>query len=105
MEKVALSSVGPGMMLLDTSPVASEERSYATPAGRGNIVLNQSVYLAVMKNMASVTNLESASVVWVSVAVTVTTASVTQDAFMAPASSPGSVTARRDGVDSSATRI
>lgn len=44
-------------------------------------------------------------VVWVSAAVTVTTASVTQDAFMAPASSPGSVTARRDGVDSSATRV
>lgn len=44
-------------------------------------------------------------VVWVSAAVTVMTASVTQDAFMAPANSPGSVTARRDGVDSSATRV
>lgn len=43
--------------------------------------------------------------VLVSAAVTVMTASVTQDAFMAPASSPGSVTARRDGVDSSATRV
>lgn len=44
-------------------------------------------------------------VVLVSAAVTAMTASVTQDAFMAPASSPGSVTARRDGVDSSATRV
>lgn len=44
-------------------------------------------------------------VVLVSAAVTVMTASVTQDAFMAPASSPGNVTARRDGVDSSATRV
>lgn len=48
MEKVALSSVGPGMMLLDTSPVASEGRSYATLAGRGNIVLNVSgVFLTI----------------------------------------------------------
>lgn len=41
----------------------------------------------------------------VSAAVTATTASDTQDAFMAPASSPGNVTARRVGVDSSATRV
>lgn len=42
MEKAALSSVGPGMTLLDTSAVASEGRSYATPAGRGSTVLNVS---------------------------------------------------------------
>lgn len=46
-----------------------------------------------------------AGVVWVSVGVTAMTASVTQAAFMAPANSPGNVTARRDGVDSSATRV
>lgn len=45
MEKAALSSVGPGMMLLDTSRVASEGRSYATPAGRGSTVLNVSGFL------------------------------------------------------------
>lgn len=42
MEKAAQSSVGPGTMLLDTSPVASEGRLYATPAGRGSIALNVS---------------------------------------------------------------
>lgn len=46
MGKAALSSVDLGMMLLDTSPVESEERSYATPAGRGSIVLNVSVFLS-----------------------------------------------------------
>lgn len=44
-------------------------------------------------------------VVWASVDVTVMTVSVTQAASMAPASSPGSVTARRDGAGSSATRV
>ncbi len=44
-------------------------------------------------------------VVWASVGVTVTTVSVTQAASMAPANSPGNVTARRAGVGSSATRV
>lgn len=44
-------------------------------------------------------------VVWASVGVTVMTVSVTQAASMAPANSPGNVTARRDGVGSSATRV
>lgn len=44
-------------------------------------------------------------VVWASVAVTVMTVSVTQAASMAPVNSPGNVTARRDGVGSSATRV
>lgn len=44
-------------------------------------------------------------VAWASVGVTVTTASVTQAASMAPANSRGNVTARRDGADSSATRV
>ncbi|KAA8595516.1 hypothetical protein FQN60_010807 [Etheostoma spectabile] len=64
----------------------------------------QSVFLAVMKNTAFVRNLESASVVWASVGVTVMTVSVTQAAFMAPANSPGNVTVRKDGVVSSAIR-
>lgn len=101
----ALSSAVPEMMPLDTSPVASVEKLYATLAGRASTALNQSVCLAAMTNMASVINLESASVVWASVAVTVMTVSDTQAVFMAPASSHGSVTARRDGADSSATRI
>lgn len=105
MVKAALSSAGPEMMLLGTSPVASVGRSSATLAGRDCTALNQSVFLAVMKNTASVISLESASVVWASVDVTVTTVYVTQAAFMAPASSPGNVTAKRDGVGSSATRI
>lgn len=44
-------------------------------------------------------------VVWASVAVTVMTVSVTRAASMAPANSPGNVTARRAGVGSSATRV
>lgn len=44
-------------------------------------------------------------VVWASAAVTVMTVSVTQAASMAPANNLGSVTARRDGVGSSATRV
>lgn len=44
-------------------------------------------------------------VVWASVGVTVTTVSVTRAASMAPANSPGNVTARRAGVGSSATRV
>lgn len=40
-----------------------------------------------------------------SVGVTVTTVSVTQAASTAPANSRGSVTARRDGAGSSATRV
>lgn len=44
-------------------------------------------------------------VAWASVGVTVMTVSVTQAASMAPANSPGSVTARRDGVGFSATRV
>lgn len=44
-------------------------------------------------------------VVWASVDVTVMTVSVTQAASMAPANNPGSVTARRDGGGSSATRV
>lgn len=67
--------------------------------------LQQFVFLAVMKNTASVINQESASVVWASVGVTVTTASVTQAASMAPVSSLGNATARRAGVGSSATRV
>lgn len=43
--------------------------------------------------------------VWASVAVTVMTVSVIQAASMAPANSPGSVTARKDGVGSSAIRV
>lgn len=45
MEKGALSFVDLGMMLLDTSPVESEGRSYATPAGRASIVLNVSGFV------------------------------------------------------------
>lgn len=44
-------------------------------------------------------------VVWVSVGVTVTTVSVTPAASMAPANSPGNVTARRAGAGFSATRV
>lgn len=44
-------------------------------------------------------------VVWASVGVTVMTVSVTRAASMAPANNPGNVTARRDGVGSSATRV
>lgn len=44
-------------------------------------------------------------VVWDSVGVTVMTVSVTRAASMAPANNPGNVTARRDGVGSSATRV
>lgn len=44
-------------------------------------------------------------VVWASVGVTVMTVSVTRAASMAPANNPGSVTARRDGAGSSATRV
>ena len=107
--------------------------------------LQPSVSQAVTSNMASATNLESASTfrkrpfaqlnnrhvyiltfllffyffllrsladefvfpgaVWASVVVTVTTVSATQAASMAPASSPGSATARRDGAASSAIRV
>lgn len=45
MEKGALSFVDLGMMLLDTSPVESEGRSYATLAGRASIVLNVSGFV------------------------------------------------------------
>ena len=38
----AQSSAGPEMMLLDTSPAASVERSCATLAGRANTALNVS---------------------------------------------------------------
>lgn len=44
-------------------------------------------------------------VVWALVDVTVMTASVTQDASMAPASNHGSVTARRGGAASFATKV
>lgn len=53
MEKAALSSADPGMMLLDTSPVESEGRSYVTPAGRGSIVLNVSVFFFVSFTIAT----------------------------------------------------
>lgn len=103
--KAALFFAGHEMMLLDTSLAASVERSYATLAGRDSTALNQSVFQDVMKNTASVINQESASVVWALAGVIVMTASVTQAAFMAPANSLGSVTARRGGVGFSATRI
>lgn len=44
-------------------------------------------------------------VVWALVGVTAMTASVTRAASMAPANNHGNVTARRDGVGSSATRV
>lgn len=47
----------------------------------------------------------SIDVVWASKGATVMTAFVTQAASMAPANSPGNVTARRDGVGYSATRV
>lgn len=49
MEKAALSSVDLAMMLLDTSPAESEGRSYATPAGRGSIVLNVSFFFLIFR--------------------------------------------------------
>lgn len=58
-----------------------------------------------MAHKQYLTNVVFPGVAWASVAVTVTTVSVTQAASTAPANSPGNVTARRAGAGSSATRV
>lgn len=105
MERAVPSSADPEMMRLDTSPVENEEKLFATLVGRASTALNQSVCLDVTKNMASVINQESASVVWASVVVTVTIVSDILAVCMGLASSHGSAIARKDGVDYSATKI
>lgn len=47
MEKAALSSAAPGMMLLVTSPVGSVERKSATRAGKASTALSVSIHLLV----------------------------------------------------------
>lgn len=52
MEKDALTTVGPGMMLLDTFTVEKREKRFATLAGRDNTAQNVSIY-NVHKGMVS----------------------------------------------------
>lgn len=51
MATAARSSAGPETMLLDTSPVASVERLYATLDGRASIALTVSVDLTLVKSL------------------------------------------------------
>lgn len=63
MEKDALTTVGPGMMLLDTFTVEKKEKRFATLAGRDNTAQNQSVFLDVMSIMVIVRSPGSANAV------------------------------------------
>lgn len=63
MEKDALTTVGPGMMLLDTFTVEKREKRFATLAGRDNTAQNQSVFLDVMSIMVIVRSPGSANAV------------------------------------------
>lgn len=63
MEKDALTTVGPGMMLLDTFTVEKREKRFATLAGRDNTAQNQSVFLDVMSIMVIVRSRGSANAV------------------------------------------
>lgn len=105
MERAVLFSADLEMMPLDTSPVGNEEKLFATRVGRASTALNQSAFLDVMMNMASVINQESANVVWALVAVTAMIVFDIPAVCMGLANSHGSATAKKDGVDSSATKI
>lgn len=104
-EKVALCSADLGMMPLATSPAGREGRRCATLAGKDSTAPTQSVCQGVMTNMDIVTNQGNASAELAGKAATAMSASDTQAVSMAPASNPGSVTAKKAGGAFSATRV
>lgn len=63
MEKDALTTAGPGMMLLDTFTVVKKEKRFATLAGRDSTAQNQSAFLDVMSTMVIVRSPGSANAV------------------------------------------